>query len=369
MNSSKIKHEMALHHYFLILILIAILYYIFSMVSPFLNSIIMGVLLSFLFQPLNLKFVKITKGRKNLSALFSSLVLFFLVVIPITFIFLNIIFQGISSFQGIYDWILSGDYNLYSGKIESFILKIKNDYPVVFSVVPEKSLMSIDLESQALSFFSNLLKWLANQGTNILGGTINIFVSFFLMMVVFFVMIRDQKKVIDSCLHFFPFKHSQEKKIILKIQDLFKSVVFGNIFTSMAQGIAGAVGFGIAGFPVIFWGAAIAFSSLIPVVGTAIIWIPASIWLFITGRTSMAVFIAVWFIVVVGLLDNILRPLFIKSDDGMSPVLIFFSILGGINLWGLIGLIYGPMVFGLFFIFMYVYSIEFKDYLNFQDNN
>ena len=369
MNLNGNKLEISLQHYFLFALIGIVFCLIYSMMVPFLNSIIMGIMLSFLFKPLNNKFLKITKGKKNLSAFFSSLTLAFLVVIPILFILVSIIFQGVNSFEAIYKWIASGNYEVFTLKIQSFIngLQIKSSF--FASLIPDKAVTDINFEKQILGFFSRLVAWLMGQGSKMLGGTLNLGISFFLMMVVFFVMIRDQKRVLDKFLHVLPLKLSQEKNIINKTQDLFKSVIFGNVFTSLAQGVAGGIGFAIAGFAPVFWGAAIAFASLIPVVGTALIWIPASLWLFISGRIGMGIFVSIWFIVVVGLLDNILRPMFIKGGEGMGPVMIFFSILGGINLWGLIGLIYGPMLFVMGFILIYVYSIEFHEYLKYQDEN
>lgn len=369
MVKSRVKSEFTLQHYFLFVILAGVLFLMYSMMRPYLNSIILGILLSFLFMPLNNKFLIYTKGKKNLSAFFSSLTLAFLVVLPVAFVILNVLFQGINSFEGIYKWFASADFDSLSMELDSRLELLKDTFPFISSILPDSNFSNGDLEKQILSFFSASLKWLMGQGSRFLGSTLNLGASFFLMMVVFFVMIRDQEKLIDSCLHLIPLKLSQERRIIQKTKELFKSVILGNIFTSLAQGIVGGIGFAIAGFAPVFWGASIALVSLVPVVGTALIWIPASIWLFISGRVGMAVFIVIWFLLIVGLLDNFLRPVFIKGEEGMGPITIFFSILGGINIWGLLGLIYGPMVFGTGFVLLYIYRLEFDEYLRYQDEN
>jgi len=329
----------------------------------------MGILLSFLFMPLHTKFLYLTKGKKTLSAFLSSFLLAFLVLIPASIILTSIIFQGINSFDAIYKWFAEGNFSQYSADFEDKISYLKETFPIVARMLPETTLDNTDFEKQVLNFFSNLLKWLMGQGRQIAGSLLNTGVSFFMMIVVFFVMIRDQDRIIKSFFHIIPLKQSHELKIVEKTGILFKSVIMGNLFTSLAQGVAGGIGFAIAGFPALFWGAAITLASLIPVVGTALIWVPAAIWLFISGKTGLGIFLILWFVLIVGLADNVLRPVFMKTEGGMGPVVIFFSILGGINVWGLLGLIYGPMVFGLSFILIYIYEIEFSEYLEYQDKN
>jgi predicted PurR-regulated permease PerM len=361
--------DLSLQHIFMFAIICFVFFLIYTMLKPYLNSIVMGILLSFLFMPLHAKFLKLTKGKKNLSAFLSSFSLAFLVLIPAAIILTSIIFEGISSFDAIYKWLAAGNFSKYIDAFQSKIEFLKQSFPVVSSLLPETTIGNADFEKQILNFFSNLLKWLMGQGRQIAGSVFNTGVSFFMMMVVFFIMVRDQDKVLKNFFHVIPLKQSHELKIIEKTKILFKSVILGNILTSLAQGIAGGIGFAIAGFPALFWGAAIALASLIPVVGTALIWIPACIWLFISGKTGLGIFIIVWFLLIVGLVDNVLRPVFMKSEGGMGPVMIFFSILGGIHVWGLLGLVYGPMIFGFGFILLYIYEIEFSDYLKFQDEN
>ena len=339
------------------------------MMKPYVNSIIMGILLSFLFTPLNDFFLKYTKRREKLSAFFTSFTLAFVVLIPLLFVVSSVVFQGIDSFKGIYSWLNSGHLDHFLNQIYSFLDNLKERYPFLGSISPDLHIKAKDIQEQVLNISSISLKWFMGQGSRIVGSLFGIGAGFFIMMIVFFVMIKDQEIIINKMLHIIPLKASQERQILSKTRELFKSVIFGNVLTALAQGIVGGIGFAIAGFPAVFWGAVIAFSSLIPVIGTALIWVPAVAWLVMSGRIGMAVFITIWFVVLVGLLDNFLRPLFIGGKDGMGPALIFFSILGGIHLWGLLGLIYGPMLFGIWFVVIYLYQLEFSAYLDFQDKN
>jgi predicted PurR-regulated permease PerM len=112
-----------------------------------------------------------------------------------------------------------------------------------------------------------------------------------------------------------------------------------------------------------------AFASLIPLVGTALIWVPAAGYLFISGEWGYGIFMVTWCAVVVGMIDNFVRPLFMQGAADMSTLLIFFAILGGINYFGLIGLLYGPLIFGLAMVFLHIYNLEFGSFLNNQDRS
>ncbi|EPO2984711.1 AI-2E family transporter, partial [Vibrio parahaemolyticus] len=106
-----------------------------------------------------------------------------------------------------------------------------------------------------------------------------------------------------------------------------------------------------------------------PVVGTALIWIPAAAYLFLTGDMTWAIFLTAWSVVIVGSIDNLLRPLLMQGSAGMNTLMIFFSLLGGLHLFGLIGLIYGPLIFAVTMVLFNIYEEEFKDFLNQQDNS
>jgi predicted PurR-regulated permease PerM len=123
----------------------------------------------------------------------------------------------------------------------------------------------------------------------------------------------------------------------------------------------------LCGFPGLFWGAVMAFASLIPVVGCALVWAPAAIYLAATGDMGWAIFLAVWGVVVVGSIDNFLRPLFMQGDNSPNTVLLFFSLLGGLNSFGLMGLLYGPLIVALTLVLFRLYEREFHHFLSRQD--
>ena len=153
-----------------------------------------------------------------------------------------------------------------------------------------------------------------------------------------------------------------------EVEKVAKSAVLGSFLTALAQGVIGGFAMTLAGFAGLFWGTMMAFCSFIPVVGTALVWLPASGYLLLIGEWQWAVFLIGWGIIVVGSVDNILRPLLMKGNSGMNTLLIFFSLIGGLQVYGLMGLIYGPIIFAITLVLFRLYEVEFHAFLEKQDN-
>lgn len=369
MDSKNAAPKLTHAHYFLLVLLLATLVACFKVIQPYVNIIILAMLASILFRPLHEKILKWLKGRQNLSAAVSSLVLTFAVCLPILLMLVGVIAQGVRSFNGIYDWLATGQFEQLTEQplfkqAEEWVRMIMPDVKKYF---PEMELSLAAISKLLLQASSEVGKKLLSQGGAVLGNLTALVMNFFLMIFVFFFVLRDQDSIFAYFLHLSPLSASHERQIMEKVKDVSRSAILGTLVTAAAQGLAGGIAFWIAGLPGLFWGTAMAFASLIPVVGTALIWVPAAIYLFIAGHTGYGIFMIAWSVVVVGSIDNFVRPLFMKGGADMSTLLIFFAILGGIKAFGLIGLLYGPLVFGLAMVLLYIYSLEFGEYLDHQD--
>jgi predicted PurR-regulated permease PerM len=221
-----------------------------------------------------------------------------------------------------------------------------------------------------------LTEWATQFGTKavgtsakVLGDATTFILDFFLMLFVLFFLLRDHDTIIRSLRHVLPLSRSQEDRLLTEVEIVSKSAVMGSFLTAIAQGIAGGIGMGIAGFPALFWGTMMAFTSFIPVFGTALIWLPASCYLFLQGETTWGIFLVAWSVILVGSIDNLLRPFLMQGSSGMNTLLIFFSLLGGIHLFGLMGLIYGPLIVAITLVLFNIYEEEFKEFLNQQDKS
>lgn len=341
----------------------------FSMMRPYLHTILLAIILSFVVHPVHVKIEKAVRDRKNLAAFITCFLLTIVVVIPLTFVTIALIHQGVTSFNAIYDWIAQGKYKVLMDHptVTGLFTWANAKVPDIQKVFPNLDLRQVQFDQMIMKTTAGLGKQLLNQSGHIVGNLGSLIANFFLMLLVFFFVIRDQKTLTERFLHLFPLTNTQEEQIMTKIKDVAKSALLGTLATSLAQGVAGGFAFAICGFPGLFWGTMMVFASLIPVVGTALIWIPAFILLLVTGHLILAGFMLVWFVVVVGTIDNVLRPLFMQGGAQMNTLLIFLSILGGLSKFGLMGLLYGPLMFGLALVLIYIYNMEFKDFLSSQD--
>ena len=353
-------------HYFLFFLLGLVFLGCFAIIRPYIHTILLALILSSVASPVHRRIETFLGNRKNLSAFVSCLLLTIVVVIPLVFLLLSLIQQGVSSFNAMYDWIAAEKYRviLEHPLAVKLYAWINTQLPDIRKIFPDLNLADLKIDKLVLDTTSNLGKTLLNQGGQVVGNIGSFIGKFCLMIFTFFFLIRDEARILNRILHLAPMSRSQEMQIILKIKEIAKSALLGTFVTALAQGIAGGIAFYICGLPGLFWGMVMAFASLIPMVGTALIWVPAALYLVISGSVWLSLFLVIWCVIVVGGIDNFVRPLFMQNGSEMNTLLIFFSILGGINSFGLLGLLYGPLLFGLALVLLYIYSMEFKTFLS-----
>ena len=344
----------------------------YKLIRPYLNPIILAGILAIVLRPFHEKLLRWTRGRKNTAAFLACTLLTLVVMIPLLFLFFALIQQGVQSFNAIYDWVAREQYRaiIEHPLLEDLVAAVQEYLPSIQKFFPDFELTNIRLDTVLLQLSSTTGKYLLNQGGMLVTNLSAIAIQFFLMLFVLFFFLRDQDIIFKTILHLSPLSNTQEREILSKIEIVAKSVFLGTFVTGVAQGLAGGLAFSIAHLPGLFWGTVMAFASLIPVVGTALIWGPAAIYLFLSGHWGYGVFMVGWCALIVGMIDNFVRPLFMKgAGTNMSTLLIFLAVLGGLKYFGLIGLLYGPLLIGLTIVLLYIYSLEFEAFLTQQDQN
>jgi len=364
--------------YFLFFLLFAVLFGCYCIIRPYMHAIILAIILAIVFIPIHRKVEQWVRGRKNIAAMISCALLTMVVVIPVMFLLIALIQQGVSSINAIYDWIAEGKYEqlMTSPLMISFFTFWEKMIAQLNTYFPGINLEALSIKTDMVQFDKILLsmstytaQFLLNQGTYILGNLTAVIGKFVLMLFTFFFIVRDYDSIVNQIFHLIPLSSSQENRIITRVREVSKSAILGTFVTAIAQGTAGGITFSLAGLPGLFWGSIMAFASLIPMVGTAIIWVPAASYLLLSGRWMASLFVTLSCVIIVGMIDNFVRPLFMQGSSDMSTLLIFFSILGGMQYFGLIGLLYGPLIFGLTLVLLYIYNIEFEDFLKYQDEH
>lgn len=358
------EFQMTNSHWIIVVFLLIAAYASFLLVQPYINPIIMAFIIALLILPLHERIDAKMPKHPNLASLISCLILTFVIAIPLFTIIGAVINQGVGFTQNAYDWASTGGVQtLLQHDLVSKALDIVNNY------LPFDNLDAQQIAQRVAKFVSSFGSQLVAISAKILGDVTGVLMSFFMMLFVLFFFLRDHDKIIEAFRHVLPFSRSQEDRLLNEIEAVSKSAVLGSFLTALAQGVAGGFALWIAGFPGFFWGSVMCAASFIPVVGTALVWVPIAIYLALVGDFMMAGFLTLWGIVVVGSIDNLLRPLLMQGSAGMNTLMIFFSLLGGLHLFGLAGLIYGPLIFAITLVLFKLYEEEFSNFLNQQDNS
>jgi predicted PurR-regulated permease PerM len=210
---------------------------------------------------------------------------------------------------------------------------------------------AVDTAKQyTFAFFSNI--------TSIISLQLGLILKFFCMVLMLFFLLKDGASLGPMVYRALPFPDDIEHDIAERLRRVINVLITGNLFIMALQGSMLGLGLHIAGFPaVLLWGALGSILSLIPVIGTSIIWIPAALYLLFTGSYLMALFVGIWSIAWYFLLENLLKPLIFGGTLSFHPVLLFFLLLGSIQTFGIAGVLIGPIILTLFISMWEIYKM------------
>ena len=217
--------------------------------------------------------------------------------------------------------------------------------------------IDFDINQKAADFVS----YVSDNVGNIFTTTISAFFSFLLMLLIIFYFLKDGERWKKAIVVLSPLSDKDDEKIIGRLAVAVNSVVLGNMLIALIQGVLMGAGLWFFNIPnPAVWGLVAAVASLIPTVGTAFVSVPAILFLFFTGAIPSAIGLLVWSVVVVGMIDNFLGPLLISNRTNISPLLILFSVLGGISLLGPVGVLVGPLAISLLYTLILIYRNDFQ---------
>lgn len=287
---------------------------------PFLAAILSALVFAPLFRPVYLRLLKRVK-HSALAAWLTLLVIFVVVVGPLVTLG-SLAVQEIQSVTEQYRQISPDKVN-----IEIFGRSIP------------------DLVRQGAGTF---LTWLQSRLGTIASGVLKLLLSLFVMLYLIYYLLREQEKLERIVREMLPFNDANSRKLLDDFYRISRGFVLGQGLTALVQGFLGGVGFLIFGFPGAFlWGLVMTVLSLVPVLGAFLIWIPAGILQIAGGATNSGIGILIWGAVVVSSADNLVRPLIMKNMAGVHPVITLLGVFAGLSLFGLIGIVIGPLLFAM----------------------
>lgn len=340
--------------YFFFLILLGITTATFFIFQPFLIAILLAAIFAIIFQRPYRFFLKITKGRERLSAIFTSL-LGMLIFISV---FLGILGLAINETSNLYQNISSSSLN--QQYVEPFLQKIKQNE--VLGALGLQNLLNQETINKSLT-------QLAQGSLAILQKTYQSIAHFlFLALVMFFTLysfLIGGKELVRKIMFLSPLKDAHEKILIEKFISISRATIKGTLLVGIVQGSLGGIAFAIAGIPsVMVWAVIMMVLSLIPMIGSSLIWFPAGIIMLAVGNIWQGVFILAFGLGIISVIDNVLRPELVGKDIQMHPLIVFFATLGGIGMFGFLGFILGPVIVALFLALWEIYAVEFKTQLS-----
>lgn len=342
--------------YFLLSILLVLLWLLFTIFEPFITALFVGAVLTIAFFPIFNWIREKVRGWNRLAAILTILLVVLLILIPLSIFVVLLVGEAVNTYQLVRIEIESGLFDKYlMWEDGGFFYDLKER---VGGIVDWGA---IDIKSNIINLAQGLSDFLVSQLKNILSAITEIIISLLVMLFSMYYFFKDGDSIVKKLGNLSPLPSVYEGQLFAKIKGMVKAVVFGVFVTAIAQGLVGGIGFAIAGISnPVFWGTSIAFFSLVPVVGTAIIWVPAVIVLLIMGSYWMALFLFLWGVFAIGSVDNILRPYLIGGKVHTYPLLTFLVVLGGVMTLGLKGVIIGPLILIVLMSFLHIYESEYQ---------
>ena len=327
---------------FFILILLIVTWAFFDVLSPYFSAILWAAILAVIFYPVK-NTLRIRMGDRNgLASLLSVLLICLIVFIPLMVILsslaieLNMVYTKLQENNTQFPEVVASIFNHLPDWASGFLA----DHNLTNAAQIQKKLSDVALQGG---------QYLAGSAFLIGKGTFGFAISFGIMLYLLFFLLKDGPYLVLLILESLPLSSYVKQHLFAKFAAVARATVKGTVAVALAQGALGGFAFWIAGLDgSILWGALMAFLSLIPAVGSAIIWVPAAIYLFATGQLWQGAFIVGFFVIVIGLVDNILRPLLVGKDTRMPDYLILIATLGGMEIYGINGFVIGPLIAALF---------------------
>ena len=342
---------------FVLLLVAAVTALFLAVTWPFLKPLLLGALLAGLCRPLYRWVTRLVGGRKSLGAVITLLVLFILVLGPISAFLGIVVQQALGVSEEAIPWLrerfgAAGTFNAHDWLVQRF--------PALADSVPSQEQLLENVGAAAKSA-GGFLVTVASRMTAITAAFV---LNLFVMLYAMFFFFKDGEKILEKIFYYFPLSHEDEALLLARFGSITRATIKGTLMIGVIQGALAGIAFWVAGIEgAAFWGTLMTILSIVPGIGAALVWVPAVIILFVNGQYLAATLLLAWCAAVVGTIDNILRPALVGKDAKMPDLLILIGTLGGLFLFGPIGFIVGPIVCGLFLSVLEIYGATFKDIL------
>jgi predicted PurR-regulated permease PerM len=331
-----------LHKRFFLVLLVLVSLAFGWILLPFYGAVFWAAVLAILFAPFQRWLIRRNNQRRNSAALFTLLLCLFLVILPLALIGMSLTQEVVQ----IYAKVRSGeiDFSMYfrqmMDSLPQFMINVLERYGLLdFESLQARMSSSAVEGSQAI----------ATRAVAIGQNTFNFAVSFFVMLYLLFFFLRDGQDLVAKIRDSVPLSAQYKRHLFSKFTTVIRATVKGNIVVAIVQGTLGGTIFWFLGIQgALLWGVLMAFLSLLPAIGAAVVWLPVAVYFLLSGAVWQGVVLSLFGVFVIGLVDNVLRPILVGKDTKMPDYVVLISTLGGMALFGLNGFVIGPVIAALF---------------------
>lgn len=335
------SHNVRLQHNFFLLLLAIVGVIMFYIFAPFLSALVLAFSFAVVFYPLYERILLNVKGRKNIAAFLTVSIIVVAVLIPLILVGGLLFTQAQNVYQSVASITSDGGVAQLITNTEQFVHRFAPDATINVAEYAQRG-----------------LQWVLSHLGSFFTGFFNVLLGLVLMIIALFFLLRDGKSLREQYLKLSPLSNLYDEQILNRLATAINSVIKGSLVIALAQGTLATIGVWIFGLPnPLIWGTITTLASLIPGIGTAMVMIPAVIYLFYNGDTAQAAGLLIWQAAVVGLVDNFMAPYVLNRGIKIHPFLILISVLGGLSFFGPIGFILGPVVLAFFFALLDIYPL------------
>ena len=349
--------------FFLILLLA------FYITKPFLTPVITGAVVAYLSYPLYGKIIKFVKN-KSAAALIVSIILILLITVPLISVLSLVSTEAYGTYSTLNKHSLGTNLMGVACKDENW-LSCRSLQSLAGFLPEDDAVKSFDTPQAKLDYYfqatiKKITEFIIENFSKFLVSLPSLLLNFFVMVFVVYYLLKDGSSIAGRVKNILPLKELHKQKVLQRFHDLTYGAFYGSIFVAVVQGILGAVGFYLFNGPSpILWGFVMIFFALIPYFGTALIWLPAGLNLILTGYLQdnssfiiNGIALLIYGALVISTIDNFLKPKIIGAKSGLHPILVLLGVLGGLSVFGFIGLILGPAMLALLMTFVDIYEKE-----------
>jgi predicted PurR-regulated permease PerM len=339
---------------FLVLLALGISLLFFQMIRGFLSALLLAAIVSGIIYPVYVRLVRWLRGRRGAASVVTTLIVLLAIVLPLVGFLGIVASEAVQVAQGVTPWV---EAQLQEpNRLDHWLQGL----PLMDRLTPFQDQIT-----------SKLADWASRIGDFLVGtlaattrGTASFVLQLFIMLYATFFFLLDGKRILEKILYYIPLPPEDEERMVGKFLSVSRATVKGTLIIGIIQGGLAGVALAMAGIQgAAFWGTLMVVLSIIPGIGTALIWFPAVIYLLAIDRVLAAVLLFLWCATVVGTVDNVLRPWLVGKDTKLPDLLILLGTLGGLVVFGAEGIIIGPIVAALFVTVWDLYAVAFRDYL------